>query len=502
MVVEVAFVRAQTPGGPRPSSSSCFRRDKGIKNGKQAKNKISTEGPRMDLYAKIVQLLKDPESVLFFNMPFLGIAICDAGGTVLCVNKTHAGITGTNDWPGKNFYDLVRSGYVSESATVKVIETGKDVLLEQRLGNNRSYLVRGFPIFNKNRKLCYILSYLMDITQLQDMKADLERIRHRMNRLQSIEENRIVFQSRKMQEVVDCAQTIANCDATVLITGESGVGKEVIASLIHHGSFRKEKPFIKINCNAIPASLLESEFFGYEPGTFTGGNRQGKSGLLERADTGTLFFDEIGDMPLELQVKLLRVLQEREIRRLGGFRDIKIDVRVIAATNADLPALIRQKKFRQDLYYRLNVIPINMPSLRDRPEDIPGLVNHFAAIFNAKYGKCKDFRPGALERLMRMPFQGNIRQLRNMVERLVLLSPCDAVEACDITDGASDAGHVKAAAEPAPGSSLKTMQKHQERELLRTLYRQHESSYKIAALLGVNQSTVWRKLKRYGILSN
>jgi TyrR family helix-turn-helix protein len=452
----------------------------------------------MDLYSQIVELLKNPESALFFNMPFLGITICDAKGTVLCVNKTHFSITGTDDWPGKNFYDLVRSGYVSTSATIKIIETKKEVLLEQRLGNNKSYIVHGFPIFNEKKELCYALSYLMDITQLQNIKEEMERIRRKMNSMKSVEENKIIFQSRKMQEVVDCAQTIANSDATVLITGESGVGKEVVASLIHNTSYRRENIFIKINCNAIPASLLESELFGYEPGTFTGGNRQGKAGLLERADTGTIFFDEIGDMPPELQIKLLRVLQEREIRRLGGFQDIKIDVRIIAATNADLPTLIRHKKFRQDLYYRLNVIPINMPPLRDRPEDIPVLVNHFAAIFNAKYSKSKDFRPGALEHLMRMPFEGNIRQLRNLVERLVLLAPGDAIEAGDITESAP--GNAAGKTALAPGA-LKITLKHQERELLRTLYRQYASSYKIAALLGVNQSTIWRKLKKYGILS-
>ncbi|MDR2160920.1 MAG: sigma 54-interacting transcriptional regulator [Desulfovibrio sp.] len=433
-------------------------------------------------------------------MPFVGITICNTQGTVLCVNKTHSTITGTSDWIGKNFYDLVRSGYVSDSSTIKIIETEKEIMLEQRLGNNKSYIVRGFPVFNQNNKLCYILSYLMDITQLQNMKEDLERMRRKVNCFQSLEANRIIFQSRKMQQIVDCAQTIANSDATVLITGESGVGKESIASMIHYHSYRKENPFIKINCNAIPASLLESELFGYEPGTFTGGNKQGKAGLVERADTGTLFFDEIGDMPVELQVKLLRVLQEREIRRLGGYRDIRVDVRVIAATNADLPTLIRARKFRQDLYYRLNVIPINMPSLRERPEDIPGLVSHFAAIFNEKYGKIKDFRPSALESLMRMPFEGNIRQLRNLVERLFLLSPADAIEEEDVLKATADDGRGKKTLPEPSSDNLKAVLKNQEMELLRSLFLQYRSSYKIAALLGVNQSTVWRKLKKYGLL--
>ncbi|MDR1359351.1 MAG: sigma 54-interacting transcriptional regulator [Deltaproteobacteria bacterium] len=454
----------------------------------------------MDAYAQICDFLKNPDKALFFDNPFLGITLCNEKGTVVYVNKTHSRITGTSDWVGKNFYDLVRSGYVSESSTMKIIETGKEVFMEQRLGNNKSFLVHGYPIFDDDNTLRYALSYLLDVSQMQNMKDELDQVRRKMDRLQSMDENRIVFQSKKMREIVDRAQAIANSDATVLITGESGVGKEAIASMIHMCSDRKDNPFIKINCNAIPLSLLESELFGYEPGTFTGGNRQGRSGLLERADTGTLFFDEIGDMPPELQVKLLRVLQEREIRRLGGFRDIKIDVRVIAATNADLPTLIRHKKFRQDLYYRLNVIPIVLPPLRERREDIPGLISHFVGIFNEKYRKTKEFRPGAMEALARMPFEGNIRQLRNMVERLFLLSPGDAVEESDVTGIAAPENAIKKTSGPE-SRSLKTTLKNQERELLRTLYQQYASSYKIASLLGVNQSTIWRKLKKYGIIS-
>ncbi|MDR2077002.1 MAG: sigma 54-interacting transcriptional regulator [Desulfovibrio sp.] len=452
------------------------------------------------MYAQICAFLQHPERFPFFDNPFLGITLCDHTGTVICVNKTHSLITGTSDWVGKNFHDLVRSGYVSESATLYIIETNKEVFLQQRLANNKNYLVHGYPIFDENNVLRYALSYLLDISKMHSMQEELENLRRKMVRLQSIEENKIVFQSRKMQEIVDSAQMIANSDATVLITGESGVGKEAIASLIHTYSPRKDNPFVKINCNAIPLTLLESELFGYEPGTFTGGSKQGRPGLLERADSGTLFFDEIGDMPPELQIKLLRVLQEREIRRLGGFRDIKIDVRVIAATNADLPALIRNKKFRQDLYYRLNVIPIALPPLRERREDIPTLISHFAGIFNEKYLKTKEFRPSAMEVLQRMPFEGNIRQLRNLVERLFLLSPRDAIEAGDVTRITSDAAAGKTAPEQPPGS-LKTTLKSQERELLQSLYRQYASSYKIAALLGVNQSTIWRKLKKYGILS-
>ena len=452
-------------------------------------------------HAQIVEFLNDPEGAIFFDNPFLGITICDTNGTVLCVNRTHSKITGTTGWVGKNFYEMVRDGFVSESTTVNIIESKKEILIEQRLQNNKSFLAHGFPIFDDNNELRYILTYLMDVSQMQCLKNELDRVHHKMSRMQFIEENRIIYQSQKMQEIVDCAQTVANSDATVLITGESGVGKESIASLIHESSYRKERPFIKINCNAIPASLLESELFGYEPGTFTGGNKQGKQGLLEKAHTGTIFFDEIGDMPPELQVKLLRVLQEREIRRLGGHKDIKIDIRVIAATNADLPALIQSKKFRQDLYYRLNVIPINMPNLHERNEDIPALVTYFANMFNEKYSKSKEFAAATLEKLMNTRLEGNIRQLRNIVERMVLLSPNDSIEPVDIEKALTEGNSGTPAPSSSEPASMKSVLKNKEAEMLRSLYHQYKSSYKIAKILDVNQSTIWRKLKKYGIIT-
>lgn len=453
-------------------------------------------------YQQLVEFLNNSSHSLFFDNPFLGITVSDTSGRVLRVNKSHTRITGSSGWEGRNFYDMVKEGFVSESSTLTIIESKKEVLIEQRLSNNRNFLVHGYPVFDDTGELRYIVSYLLDVSELQSLKDELERVNSRMNRLQLIEENRIIYESACMHEVIECARSVANSDATVLITGESGVGKEAIAALIHESSDRKHCPFIKINCNAIPDSLLESELFGYEPGTFTGANKQGKQGLLEKANTGTIFFDEIGDMPLSLQIKLLRVLQQKEIRRLGGHRDIKVDVRVIAATNADLPALVRGKKFRQDLYYRLNVIPIKVPNLQERKEDVPALVSYFAAIFNEKYRKSKEFLPCALDKLIHAPLEGNIRQLRNIVERLVLLCPIDVIDATAVAKVvAQESPHpasLLTQAEDGP-TPIKNALKDKEAELLRSLYRQYRSSYKIAELLDMNQSTVWRKLKKYGI---
>src|SRR6516164_9161357 len=233
----------------------------------------------------------------------------------------------------------------------------------------------------------------------------------------------IVGQSAALREVLEQVETVATSDATVLLLGETGTGKELIARALHLRSHRKARPLVKLNCAAIPSGLLESELFGHERGAFTGAITQ-KMGRLELADRGTLFLDEVGDIPLELQPKLLRVLQEREFERLGSTRTTKVDVRLVAATHRDLEAMMAENQFRSDLYYRLNVIPIRIPPLRERPEDIPVLVRYFVEKFARRMGKRIDTIPAdAMEALERYSWPGNVRELENLIERAVLLSP-------------------------------------------------------------------------------
>ncbi len=231
----------------------------------------------------------------------------------------------------------------------------------------------------------------------------------------------IVGQSDAMLNLVEVVKKVATTDSTVLITGESGTGKSLIARAIHFMSHRKDGPFITINCAAIPEALLEAELFGYEKGAFTGAHSS-KKGKFELANGGTIFLDEIGDMPLSLQAKILRVLQDREIERLGGEKTIKVDVRIIAATNRNLEKLVQEGKFREDLYYRLNVVPIHVPPLKDRKEDIPILVEHFLEVFNSKYNKRVKISPDAMGILMAYHWPGNIRELENTVERIVVMN--------------------------------------------------------------------------------
>jgi len=291
-----------------------------------------------------------------------------------------------------------------------------------------------------------------------------------------------------MREVIDLTIRVARVDSTVLILGDSGVGKEVVAGLLHKAGNRSKHPFIRVNCGAIPENLLESELFGYEGGAFTGAKREGKPGMLELAHKGTLFLDEIAELPPALQVKLLTVIQERVVTRLGGTKPIQVDLRILAATNRNLYSMVEQGLFRADLYYRLNVIPIVIPPLRERKEDIPFLVSHFLQKFNKKHRQVKSIDPGAMDILYHYPWPGNVRELENLVERLVVITPGDIIEARDLPINVLN-----------KGSSFSDNGSLSEKEIITELYHRLRSTRKVAETLGVNQSTVVRKIKKYNI---
>jgi DNA-binding NtrC family response regulator len=305
----------------------------------------------------------------------------------------------------------------------------------------------------------------------------------------------LIAQSRAMHAVLDLVERVAPTDATVLIQGESGTGKEVIAKAVHHASSRAARPFVAVNCGAVPETLLESELFGYMRGAFTGATVS-KLGLFEEADGGTLLLDEIAEMPAALQVKLLRVLQSGEVRRLGATQAAMINVRVIAATNGDLAALISDGKFREDLFYRLNVIQVVLPPLRDRREDIPALAEHFLARSAGKLGRTLRLSAGALERLLRYPWPGNVRELENAIERAAILARSDVLEPDDLPP------HVAAALPLGPSPTLPrqtTLAEAERAHILQTLERVGRNHSSVAEALGIGRTTLWRKLKEYGI---
>lgn len=302
----------------------------------------------------------------------------------------------------------------------------------------------------------------------------------------------IITQSQAMLELLDVAKAVARSSAPVLITGESGTGKELLARYIHEQSPRASGPFVAINCAALPEGLLESELFGYERGSFTGAVSQ-KKGKFELAHGGTILLDEISEMPLALQAKLLRVLQEGEVDRLGGLRPIPVDVRPIATSNRDLPELIRQGKFREDLYFRLNVVHLKLPPLRERPEDIPLLAEYFLEKYSRQNGKpLEGFIPEALRRLTEYPWPGNVRQLENVIHRAVLLARGPLVRPEDLIMDEEMASEAPLGA----GLSLKEMER---RLILDTLRRCGGNRTQAARILGVSVRTIRNKLKEYGI---
>jgi len=338
--------------------------------------------------------------------------------------------------------------------------------------------------------------------QLQD---EVRRLRETVERRRGF--YNIVGTSKGIREVFDIAETVFDNDVTVLITGESGTGKELIAEAIHYNSPRRAKAFIKLNCVAIPETLLESELFGYEKGAFTGASRQ-KLGKFELANGGTLLLDEIGDMSLATQAKLLRVLQEREVERVGGVTPIKVDVRIIASTNQDLAQLVREKRFREDLYFRLNVLPINIPPLRERREDIPLLADHFVNISKTKLHKdVEEFSEDAMDLLINYPWPGNVRELENVVQRAVILTKERVIQEWNLPP------EIRRQRKEAYLDMEKLemdLPLHEKVEMIvdavekklitQALEKVGWKREQAASLLGTSLKTLYNKMKRYGLL--
>lgn len=322
----------------------------------------------------------------------------------------------------------------------------------------------------------------------EDLKGQLNR-------------NQIIGHSPAIERVLETVSHVAPTEATVMLTGESGTGKELIAAALHNNSDRNQGPFIKINCAAITETLLESEMFGHEKGAFTGANRR-KEGCFVRADGGSLFLDEIGEMPLTMQVKLLRVLQEREITRVGGETVIKVDVRLIVATNRDLPEMIQSGTFREDLYYRLNVVIVQIPTLRDRKEDIPMLGQYFLKVFSDQNRKAiKGFSPNSMDKLIRHPWPGNVRELMNAVERAVVLARSDYIRVVDLPMIATESEPANEREGPDPSDSKandQTLETVEQITILNTLDAAHGNKSEAARRLGITRKTLHKKLKKYG----
>ncbi|WNS75141.1 sigma 54-interacting transcriptional regulator [Bacillus sp. DTU_2020_1000418_1_SI_GHA_SEK_038] len=365
-------------------------------------------------------------------------------------------------------------------------------------------LISSSPIFDKKGNLIGAISIDQDITNIVKLNekltlttTQLQKIKQQYHLHEQIGPlSEIKGHSDALQRAKGLALKVAKTDATVLIQGESGVGKELFAQGIHEASLRKNQPFIPINCGAIPDALFESEFFGYEKGSFTGAYKDGKAGKVEMADGGTLFLDEIGMLPLDMQVKLLRVLQEREVYRIGGNASIKVNIRIVAATNSDLEDMVKKGTFREDLYYRLNVVTLKVPPLRERIDDISVLVNHFAGEFAVKYQKeLPTLTNSALEVFTNYQWPGNIRELRNVVERMIIFIDKSAITAEDVLNIFPIIQHENMNKEGLAQEKA-SLEKDRIKEVLIETYGNKSAA---AKKLGISRVSLYSKIKQYDI---
>ncbi len=455
-----------------------------------------------------------------FNVLYDGIYVTDGQGIALYVNDAFYNLTGlqTKDVVGKSIYQQLEEGIIPNSCAALVLRTKKPASTISNYAQGRNCLVTGTPVF-VGEELKRVICVMHDVTELQAIKEKLAKVtsfssslKQHLREIEVKTENKFVLETRSkiMKSIYDKAAMVAPLDTPVLILGETGVGKDFLVKFIHNLPERKDSVLMKINCGAIPEHLLESELFGYEPGAFTGASRQGKPGLFELAYKGTLYLDEIGDMPLSLQVKFLDVLQEKAFYRLGGTKQILLGARIIAATNVDLEKAIAAGKFRRDLYYRLNVISIKLPPLRQRIDDIIPLSMLFLERFNKKYNRSRYFAPHTIELLLNYDWPGNVREIENIIERLVIISPVDCIDSRLFLEQVASADNqfnaylhgarVAAIAPPVKTpQSLKEAIDIYEESFIRDTLKKHANLRDSAQALGIDLSTLVRKKQKYKI---
>lgn len=443
---------------------------------------------------------------------FDGIYITDGKANTIKANRAYETITGLkkSEVIGCNMEELVKRGLMSASGSLIAIREKRPVTIRQEFKTGKKALITSSPIYNEKGEIVMVVTNVRDLTELYGLREEVEKTRLEGMRLKrelsyvygrfSIGDQIVAVDQNSLQAFV-IADKVAPLDTTVMLLGETGVGKEVFAKYIYSGSRRKEQSFIKVNCGAISENLIESELFGYEKGAFTGADRNGKIGLFEAANNGTIFLDEIGELPMKMQVKLLRVLQEREIERIGSPKPVKVNVRVIAATNRNLEEMVEKKLFREDLYYRLMVFPITIPPLRERREDIVPLAARFLEELNGKYGFHRRFSREAYLVLNDYGWPGNIRELRNIVERAVIISSDDEIKP-DSLPVFTAGTHVNMERREKPViidqvENLKAGMEELELKYINQAYEKYGNVRDAAASLGMTASTFVRKRKRY-----
>lgn len=466
----------------------------------------------MTLFEKEIESLRSEHRIWsriddVIESSYDGIYITDGEANTLRVNKAYERITGLKreEIIGKNMAVLVKEGFISQSATLLVLQNKRINTIQQNFKTGKKALVTSTPIFDNNGKITMVVTNVRDITELYELKGELEEkerlakkyyLELQQIRMQLQNSEEIIAEDIKMLQIIQIAKKVALTDTTVILLGETGVGKEEVAKLIYRNSLRKNKQFISINCGAMPENLIELEMFGYEKGSFTGASKEGKMGLFEVADGGTVFLDEIGELSPAVQAKLLRVLQEHEIKRIGGLSSIKVDVRIIAATNRNLEEMVKQNKFRKDLYYRLNVVPITIPPLRERQQDIFPMIRYFLAEINNKYNLNKSFGPEALKYLYEYDWPGNVRELKNIIERVIVMSPEDIITKVDLPKQIQSVVEEKNVMLSDELVTLKDAVNKVEVQLINKAYERYGNVRAAAKALNIDPATFVRKRKK------
>ncbi len=429
------------------------------------------------------------------------IALVDVEGNFLFMSQAYQklfGLEGSEPWTVQR---MLKSNIINRSVFLEIQKKRSTTSIEQTLQSGETIITTGKPIFDDDGRLKFIYVQSNKEDSFEKTKASLERLgpvnlRYQEGleavNLEATKSKNIIYNDPKMADVLRLAKRVAPVSSTVLILGETGVGKEEIAKFVHFHSDRKKAPFIKVNCGALPENLIESELFGYVKGSFTGANEEGKEGLFKIADGGTIFLDEIAELPLNLQVKLLRVLQEGEIKPIGATKTEAVDVRVLAATHRDLEGQVKAGHFREDLYYRLHIIPIEVPPIRERKKDVYPLVQHFLDGLNRRYSENKIISSRCMDLLCNYDWPGNVRQIQNIVERLFVISPSSLIGADDLPDDLE--------IEEPRGVQIMDIRKavgQLEAEMLDKAYEEHGNVRDAARALGIDASTFVRKRSKY-----
>lgn len=441
-----------------------------------------------------------------------GILISDINGNVIYVNDAYEQTTGLkkDKLINKNLRTLLEEKLFNRSVSLSVLEDGVPESIIHKYVSGKTALTTANPIYDENKVMIGVICNTRNISDLLNLRNELIETKEQTKKYSqeikvlrkiALHHEEFIYESKSMEKTIKLASKAAAFDSTILIYGESGTGKEVIAKFIHNESPRKDEPFIKVNCAAIPKELFESELFGYMEGSFTGASKDGKPGMFELANKGTILLDEIGELPLPVQSKLLRVIQEGEVYRIGAKTPTTLDVRVLAATNKSLKKEVDEGRFREDLFFRLNVIPINIPPLRERPEDVPKLIQFFLEKLNRKYKNIISITEEAINILKLYSWPGNVRELENLIEYLFIMNAGEEIDIEQLPLRVLTEQIQNTFLEDGTEvtSKLTYMTELYEKSLIASTLKNYPSIRQASIALGIHYSTLSRKVKKYNL---